>query len=191
MNMTAMGPFFERRWDSGGVAMDRFPVPNHLDAIPILQSAITSGFSDSLVSLALFGSVARGDFREESDIDLLLVFENLPHGRSERTKYLASKLEPHLSQALKNTFGEDDVPEIQYVLRTKAEVLEGGFLYLDLVTEAKILYDKDAFFQTHLFRFSEKMKAWGSQKIQEGDGYYWIVKPGLKAGELIELGTKE
>ena len=32
---------------------------------------------DNLVSLVLYGSIARGDFRKDSDIDLLLIFEKL------------------------------------------------------------------------------------------------------------------
>ena len=63
-------------------------------------------------------------------------------------------------------------------------------MYLDLVSEAKILVDRDGFFENHLERFGKKMKEWGSQKYIEQDGYYWIVKPGLQNGEILDLSTK-
>ena len=43
-------------------------------------------FGSRLVSLVLFGSVARGDARETSDIDLLVVARDLPRSAADRRK---------------------------------------------------------------------------------------------------------
>ncbi|GAK55847.1 predicted nucleotidyltransferase [Candidatus Vecturithrix granuli] len=44
-------------------------------------------YSNHLQELILFGSYARGDFHEESDIDLLLLLDQMDDLASERAKY--------------------------------------------------------------------------------------------------------
>jgi uncharacterized protein len=159
--------------------------------IPILSDCVREVFEDSLVSLALFGSVARGDFKSESDIDIFITIVDKPKSRSERSHLILNKLLPLYKKRGESLYPNVELPELHPIIRDKAQVLEGGFLYLDLVSEAKMLVDKDGFFQNHLEQFARKMKEWGSQKFTEPDGYYWIVKPGLQKGEILDLSTKE
>jgi predicted nucleotidyltransferase len=41
-------------------------------------SEINNHFSDRLISICIFGSVARGEAKSESDIDILIVAEGFP-----------------------------------------------------------------------------------------------------------------
>ena len=163
----------------------------HTKMIPIITECVREVFQKSLVSLALFGSVARGDHKIESDIDIFITIEDNPKSRSERSNLLLNHLLPLYQERAEKLYPGIVHPELHTVLRDKEQVMEGGFLYLDLVSEAKILLDREGFFQTHLNIFAKKMKEWGSQKFIESDGYYWIVKPGLGIGELLDLSTKE
>ena len=43
-------------------------------------------FKDDLISLVLFGSVARGTARKESDIDVLIILKDAPDSYYERLK---------------------------------------------------------------------------------------------------------
>jgi predicted nucleotidyltransferase len=162
----------------------------HTLMIPILSNCVKEVFENSLVSLALFGSVARGDYKLDSDIDIFITIEDIPKSRSERSHLILNNLIPLYKERGERIYPDVVLPELHSVLRDKAQVLEGGFLYLDLVSEAKILVDRDGFFENHLERFGKKMKEWGSQKYIEQDGYYWIVKPGLQNGEILDLSTK-
>ena len=49
-----------------------------------LTKLLQEEFQDRLVSVVLYGSVARGDNRKDSDIDLLLVIKGLPKTITER-----------------------------------------------------------------------------------------------------------
>jgi len=67
----------------------------------LLQSTL----EDRLVSVVLFGSVARGEATASSDIDLLIVADDLPTGQFARKRLLASAdaaFEPALAAAAAN-----------------------------------------------------------------------------------------
>lgn len=49
-------------------------------------------FGERLVSVILFGSVARGTASEYSDVDLLVIAEGLPESRIERQKILSAAI---------------------------------------------------------------------------------------------------
>ena len=51
-----------------------------------LLDAVRSFYGDRLVSLVLYGSVARGTQRFDSDVDLLVVARPLPDGRMRRIR---------------------------------------------------------------------------------------------------------
>jgi predicted nucleotidyltransferase len=51
-----------------------------------LREACMKVYGDRLVSLCVFGSVAAGVMKRDSDIDILLVCERLPQGRMARVR---------------------------------------------------------------------------------------------------------
>jgi predicted nucleotidyltransferase len=55
-------------------------------AAELMKTALEKLLGESLVSVVLFGSVARGDVSDTSDIDLLIDAKNLPESRFERIK---------------------------------------------------------------------------------------------------------
>jgi uncharacterized protein len=55
-------------------------------AAELMKTALEKLLGESLVSMVLFGSVARGDVSDTSDIDMLIVAKNLPGRRFERIK---------------------------------------------------------------------------------------------------------
>ncbi|MEM0010680.1 MAG: nucleotidyltransferase domain-containing protein, partial [Candidatus Bathyarchaeia archaeon] len=49
-----------------------------------LLNALILVFKDNLVSVIIYGSVARGQTRKDSDLDLFIVVDDLPASRFER-----------------------------------------------------------------------------------------------------------
>lgn len=49
-----------------------------------LVKTLLNAFGDRLISVVVYGSVARGDNRKDSDVDLLLVIRDLPKTMTER-----------------------------------------------------------------------------------------------------------
>lgn len=48
--------------------------------LEVLLEEIRTFYGDRLVSVVVFGSVARGNYREDSDIDVLIIAERVPLG---------------------------------------------------------------------------------------------------------------
>jgi predicted nucleotidyltransferase len=62
-------------------------IPENVElAIKEFVEACKEKFKENLVSIVLFGSYARGNFKETSDVDLLVIVKDLPKGWKERKK---------------------------------------------------------------------------------------------------------
>lgn len=139
-----------------------------------------------LVSVVLFGSVARGDASPTSDIDLLVVAGDLPPGHFARKRLLAaadSEFEPALEAAARE--GIDT--RLARIVRTPQEAARTIPLYLDLTEDAVLLCDRDGFFANVLERVRGSLRRLGARRIWQGKTWYWDLKPDFKPGDVIEI----
>ncbi|MGH7795838.1 MAG: nucleotidyltransferase family protein [Candidatus Binatia bacterium] len=151
-----------------------------------ILSSVHEYYGDRLVSLAVFGSVARGTQRPDSDVDLLVVCHALPPGRTRRIAEFGEaekRLEPVLSDLRRQGISTD----LSTVLKTPAEVEQGGLFYLDLVEDARLLYDRGDFLKGFLDRLHGRLQQLGAQRIHRGNAWYWDLKPDFKPGDIFEL----
>ena len=143
-------------------------------------------FGDDLVSVVLFGSVARGDNRKDSDVDLLIVAKNLPKDSMlKRIRLFEEKVEdkPNLEQYWKEGYYISLSP----ILKTPEEAEKFSPLYLDMTQDAVILYDKGGFFKGVLDRLRERLKELGAERVWMGRKWYWVLKRDSKFGDTVEL----
>lgn len=145
-------------------------------------------FSKNLVSVVLYGSLARGEVRRDSDIDLLIICENLPGERLKRLDIFI-KVEGELDAETKHIYEKwGFYPYISPILKTIEEAKNLSPLYLDMVTDARIIYDKDNFFKNILEKLRMKLAALNARKIKVGKKWYWDLKPDYKFREVISIG---
>jgi predicted nucleotidyltransferase len=144
-------------------------------------------YGERLISVGVFGSVARGKFHPDSDIDVLIVVNKLPPGRRARIEEFIENIETPLENRLSKSLKVKYLPEISPVIKTPEEVEVGSPIFLDMTEEALILYDRNSFLENYLDRLRKRLNALGARRVFTGGGWYWILKPDYKPGSVIEL----
>ena len=152
-----------------------------------LVKALQTTFGKNLISVVVYGSVARGVPTVTSDIDLLIVCEQWPKSRLARRELVAAA-KKQLQPQLDRLFEQGIIPEFRPVLKTRDEARVHTPLYLDMVDDAKILYDRGGFFDGVLKRLKKRLKALGAKKVYlDKTCWYWDLKPDYRFGEIFEL----
>jgi len=141
---------------------------------------------DNLTSVVLFGSVAQGRARPESDIDLLVICRELPTGAFRRQETL-DPVRERLQAELDRLWSQGVYADFSEVIKSETEARRTHPLYLDMTEEAVILFDRGGFFAGVLERLRERLQELGAERKQLGRLRYWDLKPDFKPGEVITL----
>lgn len=161
--------------------MKSIPSP-YKELLDDLLDGLKKVLGENLISFVVYGSVARGDFRKDSDIDLLIVCKLLPKEKLKRQD-LFIEVEDGLD--FEPFYKEGFYPNFSPVLKTVEETKFLTPLYLDMVEDAVILYDKGDFFKNILDRLRMGLKKYGAKRVSIGKKWYWNLKPDLKYGEVV------
>ncbi len=149
---------------------------NMLAAIPEIK----------VVSLALYGSWARGNARPDSDVDVLVVCDGLSVDRAERERLVIPSTR-EASRRLRAALGPGAYPVLSPVLKTVAEAQYHAPLYLDMVHEARLLRDEGGFLRGVLDEVKANLERLGSRRVAFKGGWYWDLKPDYRPGEVFEI----
>ena len=168
----------------------RFGVTFYQPLLERLLALLQEHFGERLISLVLYGSVARGEAGNESDIDLLLILGPVSanyHRRLDDDLTVQARLEQESEyEAVSKVLG--NAPFLSYLILSKEEAEENRPIYLDMVEEAKLLFDRADFFAKRLRAVRKRLEELGSMRVQLEDGtWYWDLKPDLKLGESFVL----
>jgi predicted nucleotidyltransferase len=140
------------------------------DCKPILDifiSSVKSMFGVKIISIAVFGSIARSTGTRESDIDLIIIYKDRRKDIEKKVVKVILKLRE--TREYKDLEKSGFYPEISPIFGI-------------------ILQDSNNQLRNELKRMEERMTKFGSKKIKLPDGsWYWNLKPDLKVGEVFEL----
>ena len=151
-------------------------------ALAAAADAWIADFGHRLVSIVLFGSVARRKARATSDVDLVLVADGLP-------RRLAEWRRPFL-EAWERARTVRVLPPVQWslIVKSTAEARARIPLYLDIVEDGVLILDRGGFFGDVLAGMRARMRELGSHRVFLDDGtWYWDLKPDFRFGEVVEI----
>jgi predicted nucleotidyltransferase len=144
-------------------------------------------YKEDLISFVVFGSYAKDTLSPYSDIDILIITKKQPKSRPKRIINFINKVEKKLEKYIESLRKKNIFVEISPIIKTQEEVEYGSFLFLDMIQDSIILYDKDNFFKEYLDSLDKKLKEYGSKKVFKKGGYYWIIKENVNPKEGINL----
>lgn len=157
--------------------------------VTYILELLRSLLGDDLISVVVFGSVARGRADLNSDTDVILVASNMPRSLSERMEILANLLvEFSKTQTCEELNRRGLNTWVQFHPLTMEEAELHRPIYLDVVEDGIIVYDRGGFIKRVMEGFKSKLEALGAKRVFLEDGsWYWDLKPSIKRGEVVEV----
>lgn len=131
------------------------------DLAPVVQ-ALQQGLGQQLVSIVLFGSRARGDAKEESDWDLLVIAKDLPDRHFERYRRLKDIFPPNWRGRISVLAKTPD--EFEAVLPS---------LYLEIALDGLILCDRQGYASNRLRSLRRLIQSKDLRRERRGDEFVW------------------
>jgi uncharacterized protein len=143
-------------------------------------------YGGRLVSVVVYGSVGRGTPRPDSDVDILVIAEPLPDGRKRRMDEFGA-VKMALSQRLLSLQQEGIFTTLAPIFKTCVEVRRGSLLFLDMIDDGRILFDRSGFWSGYIQDLRGRLQRLGARKIVDGQHWYWDLKPDYIIGETFEI----
>ncbi len=142
-----------------------------------------------LVSAVLFGSHARGQAGEGSDLDILVVSELFRGSLGSRFVLFDEIEKALLSSAARKKLRDMGLGTlISPVPLAPEEVKRNPPILLDVLTDGIVLYDRDGFIRNHFLKLETKLHQLGAKKVYLSSGkWYWDLKPDYRLGEDVDI----
>ena len=171
-----------------GIDVERVPHPAYRKVLQRFCELLLKHYRESLVGVLLFGSVARGDWNESSDMDLMIVLDRLVEGRRGTLReILKVKSDLRGMREYKEAVAKGFFPSIEVYPLGMDEATRFRRMYLDALTEGIVLFEKDEFLHGLKDSFRKRLRELGSKRIDmPGTGHYWMIAD-VRPGEVIEL----
>ena len=144
-------------------------------------------YHEDLLSIILFGSVARGKWNNESDIDLFMIFTNNTSIKTGMNNQLTKIISDYERKSkLKNSKGDRLFSTIQDISLLLKDLHTFRTIFYDIAMDGIILFDRYKTGFHFLKGIRKRIEEKGLRRvfIKEND-YYW--ERNVKFGEIIEL----
>lgn len=151
------------------------------DYVPLARDLVAESLKllgEDLVSIVLYGSIARGEADENSDMDVLIVARNLPSEFSERVGGLYP-----IKRACQGTrmhlWEEEGIYcSIQIYPLSPEELDDFRPIFLEVTADGRLLFDRRGFMKKKLKEWRERLSELGARRVQLPDGsWYWDLNP--------------
>jgi len=146
---------------------------------PLLREVLAKlfeTFRQSLVSVVLYGSVARGTAEVTSDIDLLVVVRGLAESFYDRAKIIGEVVRQVHDSKVRLWKESGRYANVDILPLTPEEAQAPRLLYLDFLFDSMILYDQESFMGGCLEKMRDRVKQLRGRRVTMPSGkWYWSL----------------
>lgn len=141
-------------------------------------------YREKLASVVVFGSVARGTARTDSDVDVLVVSEGFAGSLASRVgELLEVEYKTQVGDELRWLSGKGILAHISFHPYTPDEMRYFRMLFLDLVADGVALFDRGGLFESLRVKFRallDRMNA--ERRFISRDRWFWVMDPEARLG---------
>lgn len=138
-------------------------------------------------SFAVYGSVARGRAREDSDVDVLIISDDFHGSLGSRIERLMG-VEDAVRDEIRWLRGRGIRTGLSFYPLSPREAEGLPSLFLDLTEDAVILHDEGRHLEGLLMELGAKLIERGAVRVfLDEDRWYWDLKPDYRFGETVEI----
>ncbi len=138
-------------------------------------------------SYAVYGSVARGKAKEDSDIDVLIVSGDFRGSLGSRIERLMG-VEDAVKDEIKWLKRHEIRTGLSFYTMNPEEAERLPYLFLDLTEDAVVMRDEGRFLEGLLMELGAKLLKRGAVRVfVDEDRWYWDLKPDYRFGEIVEI----
>ncbi len=177
--------------------LDMEEIYENFDGIPFIFRdylynfiiTLKDNFQENLLSVILFGSIARGKWTKDSDIDLFLIYSNDSSQNMQLLIHRLAKIkvEFYKTYTIKSKWGKKLYNPIQIFPLLMKDLKDGKTIFYDIAMDGLILLDKKNVGFNFLESIKLKIKNLKLKRIFDHNGnFYWQHKQ-IKFGEIIEI----
>lgn len=165
----------------GGMGLQAFE--GLVDAV---TGAARAAYGDRLEGVVVFGSVARGTARSDSDLDVLLVAEGLPAGRLPRMEEFDA-VERAVASEVSALWARGVTTRVSPIVCTLAELRGLGFLRFDIAHDGIVVFDRVGAVADALADIRADLERRGARRAEFGGARYWVLAPDVAPGQVVEI----
>jgi predicted nucleotidyltransferase len=154
--------------------------------VAVLVESLLDVLGSRLVSVVVYGSVARGEAGRDSDIDLLVVAEGLPRSKLRRQEVF-EEAEARISEMIEEVWEKGYHVDFSPIILTPEEARRHRPIYLDMIYDAVIIYDRGGFMEKVFMEMAERLRRLGARRVRVGRKWYLVLKDKYRPGEVIEI----
>ena len=136
-----------------------------------------------LLGVWLFGSVARGEARPNSDVDLLVVARNLKGNRSRMADAIGREVEVRSERNF--FFRNGFVTDVSFYPMIEEELGRFYPIMLDVLDHGKVIYEREELMTEAARSMKQWLSAMRVRRVSLRRGWMWVLPPDLKVGEPI------
>jgi predicted nucleotidyltransferase len=148
--------------------------------IELLKNQLENLNEPYVKAILLFGSRARGESNERSDIDLLVLHENCEI----KDPVLRRR---HLYNLIHKAIGKEfeGITIIDMEFENFIKPIEINALLLNIYWDSIIVYDKTNVLHSFLEYVKDKIEKSGLKRIKDGKAYRWVLPEPMKEVKIL------